>query len=110
MSRRPSRNKSERIAVSQSASPLDLLLDKGLTEEESLTKSSVVSEAMAMMLHLQREKADVQMDLCQFCRLANEKIFIVVAKLEILEPAAASRTGIIMIFDAEEKGLRTPER
>jgi hypothetical protein len=35
---------------------------------------------------------------CRFCRLADEKIVIVVAKLEILEPAATSRTGCINYY------------
>jgi hypothetical protein len=33
------------------------------------------------------------MDLCQFFCLADRKLFIVAAKLEIMDPTAASRTG-----------------
>jgi hypothetical protein len=53
---------------------------------------------MAMMLHLQREKAHVQMDLCQFFCLAHRKLVIVAAKLEIMDPTAASRTGCIVYY------------
>jgi hypothetical protein len=35
------------------------------------------------------------MDLCQFCHLADGKIVIFYAKIEIMEPAAALRTGYI---------------
>jgi hypothetical protein len=43
-------------------------------EEEHLTTASTASEAMAMMLRLQRDKADIQMELCQFRRFADEKM------------------------------------
>lgn len=43
-------------------------------EEEHLTTASTASEAMAMMLRLQRDKADIQMELRQFHRFADEKM------------------------------------
>ena len=43
-------------------------------EEESLAAYTAASEAITMMLRHQMEKTQVQMELCQLCRLVNEKM------------------------------------
>jgi hypothetical protein len=44
-------------------------------EEKSLPASNAISEVVVMMLGLHRVKIHVQMELCQFCRLADKNPF-----------------------------------
>uniref|UniRef100_A0A0E0KGX1 GTD-binding domain-containing protein n=1 Tax=Oryza punctata TaxID=4537 RepID=A0A0E0KGX1_ORYPU len=60
-------------------------------EEERLAAASAASEAMAMMLRLQREKAEVQMELRQFRRFADEKMALDAAEIDHLRAALARR-------------------
>lgn len=60
-------------------------------EEERLAAASAASEAMAMMLRLQREKAEVQMELRQFRRFADEKMALDAAEIDHLRALLARR-------------------
>ncbi|KAG8062898.1 hypothetical protein GUJ93_ZPchr0003g16868 [Zizania palustris] len=60
-------------------------------EEERLAAASAASEAMAMMLRLQREKAEVQMELRQFRRFADEKMALDDAEIDHLRALLARR-------------------
>jgi hypothetical protein len=60
-------------------------------EEERLAAASAASEAMAMMLRLQRDKAEVQMELRQFRRFADEKMALDAAEIDQLRALLAQR-------------------
>lgn len=64
---------------------------QGEVEEERLAAASAASEAMAMMLRLQREKAEVQMELRQFRRFADEKMALDAAEIDHLRALIARR-------------------
>ncbi|KAK1682983.1 hypothetical protein QYE76_043831 [Lolium multiflorum] len=53
-------------------------------KDERLPNANAASETMAMLLRLQREKAEVQMELRQFCRLADKKMALDVVEIEHL--------------------------
>ncbi|KQK13942.1 myosin-binding protein 7 [Brachypodium distachyon] len=67
------------------------VLLRGEVEEERLAAASAASEAMAMMLRLQREKAEVQMELRQFRRFADEKMALDAAEIDHLRALVARR-------------------
>ncbi|PAN45881.1 hypothetical protein PAHAL_9G148800 [Panicum hallii] len=77
----------EAVAAAQStASAL-----RAEVEEERLAAASAASETMAMMLRLQREKAEVQMELRQFRRFADEKMALDAAEIDQLRALLAQR-------------------
>jgi hypothetical protein len=77
----------EAVAAVQNAA--ELL--RAEVEEERLAAASAASEAMAMMLRLQRDKAEVQMELRQFRRFADEKMALDAADIDHLRALLACR-------------------
>ena len=84
---------------------------QGEVEEESLAASSAIGEAMNIMLRLQREKPDVQMELCQFCRPANQKMALGTTEVNhlpelIARRCAAARTRLLHALEADREFMR----
>ncbi|RLN11543.1 hypothetical protein C2845_PM09G15550 [Panicum miliaceum] len=77
-------------------------------EEERLAAASTASETMAMMLRLQREKAEVQME---FRRFADEKMALDAAEIDQLrEYRLQSSTSASRSWRARNSSPRTPRR
>jgi hypothetical protein len=72
-------------------------------EEERLAAATAASEAMAMMLRLQRDKAEVLMELRQFRRFADEKMALDAAEIDHLRALLACRARRLLWLRA---GLR----
>ncbi|XP_062215044.1 myosin-binding protein 7-like [Phragmites australis] len=75
-------------------------------EEERLAAASAASEAMAMMLRLQREKAEVQMELRQFRRFADEKMALDAGEIEHLRALLAGRARCLVRLRARLREYR----
>ncbi|OEL34861.1 hypothetical protein BAE44_0004124 [Dichanthelium oligosanthes] len=75
-------------------------------EEERLAAASAASEAMAMMLRLQREKAEVQMELRQFRRFADEKMALDAAEIDQLRALLAQRARRLVRLRARLREYR----
>jgi hypothetical protein len=75
----------EAVAAAQGS----VVLLRAEVEEERLAAASAASETMAMMLRLQREKAEFQMELRQFRRFADEKMALDAAEIEHLRSLIA---------------------
>ncbi|XP_066311526.1 uncharacterized protein [Miscanthus floridulus] len=74
--------------------------------EERLAAASTASEAMAMMLRLQREKAEVQMELRQFRRFADEKMALDAADIDQLRALLAQRARRLVRLRARLREYR----
>ncbi|XP_066391645.1 myosin-binding protein 7-like [Miscanthus floridulus] len=74
-------------------------------EEERLAAANAASEAMAMMLHLQREKAEVQMELGQFRRFADEKMALDATDIDQLRALLAQRARRLVRLRGEGEDL-----
>ncbi|KAL5209302.1 hypothetical protein ABZP36_004925 [Zizania latifolia] len=75
-------------------------------EEERMAAASAASEAMAMMLRLQREKAEVQMELRQFRRFADEKMALDAAEIDHLRALLARRARYLARLRSRLRGYR----
>ena len=75
-------------------------------EEERLAAASAASETMAMMLRLQREKAEVQMELRQFRRFADEKMALDAAEIDQLRALLAQRARRLVRLRARLREYR----
>ncbi|KAI5018783.1 hypothetical protein ZWY2020_043671 [Hordeum vulgare] len=64
---------------------------QGEVEEERLATARAAREVMDMMLRLQREKAEVKMELRQFRRFADEKMALDSAEIDHLRALVARR-------------------
>lgn len=92
----------EAVAAAQStASEL-----RAEVEEERLAAASAASETMAMMLRLQREKAEVQMELRQFRRFADEKMALDAAEIDQLRALLVQRARRLMRLRARLREYR----
>ncbi|WVZ59954.1 hypothetical protein U9M48_010035, partial [Paspalum notatum var. saurae] len=92
----------EAVAAAQStASAL-----RAEVEEERLAAASAASEAMAMMLRLQRDKAEVQMELRQFRRFADEKMALDAAEVDQLRALLAQRARRLVRLRARLREYR----
>ena len=92
----------EAVAAAQStASAL-----RAEVEEERLAAASAASETMAMMLRLQREKAEVQMELRQFRRFADEKMALDAAEIDQLRALLAQRARRLVRLRARLREYR----
>lgn len=92
----------EAVAAAQStASAL-----RAEVEEERLAAASAASEAMAMMLRLQRDKAEVQMELRQFRRFADEKMALDAAEIDQLRALLAQRARRLLRLRARLRHYR----
>jgi hypothetical protein len=92
----------EAVAAAQSAASAL----RGEVEEERLAAASAASEAMAMMLRLQREKAEVQMELRQFRRFADEKMALDAADIDQLRALLAQRARRLVRLRARLREYR----
>lgn len=75
-------------------------------EEERAASSSAASEAMAMILRLQREKAEVQMEARQFKRFAEEKMAHDQQELLILEDLVYKREQALQALTCQLRAYR----
>lgn len=70
-------------------------------EEERAASATATSEAMSMILRLQREKAEVQMEFRQFKRLAEEKMSHDQEEIAVLEDLLFKREQTIQSLSCE---------
>ncbi|CAN8298432.1 unnamed protein product [Cochlearia groenlandica] len=75
-------------------------------DEERNSASTAANEAMSMILRLQREKADIQMELRQFKRFAEEKIEHDQQELLTLEDLIYKREQTIQALTCEAQAFR----
>ncbi|CAN0879255.1 Myosin-binding protein 7 [Linum grandiflorum] len=75
-------------------------------EEERNAASSAASEAMSMILRLQREKAEVQMEARQFKRFAEERMAHDQEELGSLEDALYKKEQVIQSLTCETQAYK----
>ncbi|KAL0917247.1 hypothetical protein M5K25_012295 [Dendrobium thyrsiflorum] len=75
-------------------------------EKERAAASTAASEAMSMILRLQREKAECQMDARQFKRLAEEKMSHDQQEIALLEDLLFKREEAVQSFSCELQAYR----
>lgn len=75
-------------------------------DEERAAASTAASEAMSMILRLQREKAEAQMDARQFKRLAGEKMSHDQQEIAVLEDLLFKRDEAVQSLSCELQAYR----